>query len=186
MRKGIVERQKQEKEKEMTGSPANKMAEENPNPDAIVSEIRIAAPPERIFQALTDPAQVVKWWGQAGIYRCTKFECDLRLGGKWKAAGVDGSGREFIVAGEYLEVERPRRLVSSWTATWTGDAKTTVSWELEAADGSTLVRIRHSGLAAHPGLAQAYRGWPRMLQWLQALIERGEEVKDRESSAQAN
>ena len=29
--------------------------------DAIVSEIYIAANPERVFQALVDPAQVVQW-----------------------------------------------------------------------------------------------------------------------------
>jgi len=39
------------------------------DPDRIVSEIHIAAPPARVFQALVDPAQVPQWWGQTGIYR---------------------------------------------------------------------------------------------------------------------
>jgi len=64
-------------------------------------------------------------------------------------------------------------------ASWTGDVKTIVRWELEAAKQGTLVRIRHSGLAAHPNVAQSYKGWPRMLGWLQALLERRETADDR-------
>ena len=36
--------------------------------DEILSEIEIAAPTERVFQALVDPEQVLQWWGQAGVY----------------------------------------------------------------------------------------------------------------------
>jgi len=41
------------------------------------------------------------------------------------------------------------------------------------------VRIRHRGFAARPQVAQGYKGWPRMLGWLQALLERGETAADR-------
>ena len=157
--------------------------QQTPDSDEIVSEIRIAAPPDRVFQALVDPLQVVQWWGQAGIYRCTKFESDLRVGGTWRSIGVDGSGRQFEIAGEYLEVDPPRLLSSTWLATWTGDVKTRVRWELEPAENGTLVRIRHSGFAAHPEIAQAYRRWPRMLGWLQSLLERGETVEQRKPAA---
>lgn len=155
----------------------------SPDADEIMVEIQIAAPPERVFQALTDPSQVVKWWGQTGVYRCTKFECDLRAGGKWRSGGVDGRGGPFEISGEYLEVDPPRVLASTWLATWTGDAQTKVRWELEPVGKGTLVRLRHSGLAAHPKLAESYRGWPRMLGWLQALLERGETVEDRKAAS---
>lgn len=151
--------------------------------DEIVAELEMAAPPERVFRALTEPAQVVQWWGQKGVYRCTNFQTDLRVGGKWRASGIDGRGQHFQVAGTYLEIDPPRLLATTWTATWTGDVQTTVRWELEPVGKGTLVRIRHSGLAAHPQLAQSYRGWPRMLGWLQALIERGETVDDRSPAA---
>jgi uncharacterized protein YndB with AHSA1/START domain len=39
--------------------------------DEIISEIYIAAQPERVFRALVDPMQVPQWWGQTGTYRCT-------------------------------------------------------------------------------------------------------------------
>ena len=147
--------------------------------DTIVSEIHIAASPKRVFQALVDPTQVVQWWGQAGVYCCKEFRSDLRAGGQWRSAGVDSQGHSFEVVGEYLEIDPPRLLVHTWVASWTGDVRTTVRWELEHTKEGTLVRICHSGLAAHPEAAQSYRGWPRMLGWLQALLERGETVDDR-------
>jgi uncharacterized protein YndB with AHSA1/START domain len=152
----------------------------SPNSDEIISEIHIAAPPDRVFQALVDPAQVVKWWGQSGIYRCTEFDADLRDGGKWRCAGLGPDGGQFVVTGEYLKVDPPRLLSYTWIASWTGDVKTTVRWELEPANQGTLVRIRHSGLAAHPEVAQSYRGWPRMLGWLRVFLEIGETADDRE------
>lgn len=150
--------------------------------DAIVSEIFVDARPERVFQALTDPAQVPQWWGQEGVYRCTKFNSDLRVGGEWRSLGVGPDGGDFFITGEYLEIDPPRLLVQSWVASWTGDAKTTVRWELVPTGQGTLVRLRHSGLAAYPEIAQSYRGWPRMLGWLQAFLEKGETVDMRKAS----
>lgn len=151
--------------------------------DEVTAEIEIAASLERVFRALTDPAQVVQWWGQKGIYRCTNFEAHLRVGGKWRSSGIDARGQNFEVSGTYLEIEPPRLLVTTWVATWTGNVQTTVHWELQPIGEGTLVRIRHSGLAAHPQLAQSYRGWPRMLGWLQALIERSETVDGRPAAS---
>lgn len=41
----------------MTGSKAV------PEHDAVISVIEIAAPPERVFAALTDAKQLFAWWG---------------------------------------------------------------------------------------------------------------------------
>ena len=151
-----------------------------PDRDSIVAEIHIAAPPERVFHALVDPRQVLRWWGRQGVYRSTEFQSDLRRGGKWRTVGVNAEGRNFEASGEYLEIDRPRLLVYSWVASWTGEAKTTVRWELHPDKQGTLVRLRHYGLAAYAELAKSYSGWPRMLGWLQAFLERGESCDDGE------
>lgn len=137
----------------------------------IISEIRIVASAQRVFQALVDPQLVLQWWGQQGVYQCKEFTSDLHPGGKWRSSGVGPDGGPFEVIGEYLEVDPPRLLVHTWIASWTGEAKTTVRWELESAGATTLLRIRHSGLAAHTGISQSYRGWPRMLEWIRVLLE---------------
>ena len=38
-----------------------------PDQDAVVAEIFVAAPPSRVFEAITDPKQVPQWWGQQGM-----------------------------------------------------------------------------------------------------------------------
>jgi uncharacterized protein YndB with AHSA1/START domain len=78
-----------------------------------------------------------------------------------------------------VEVDSPRLLVYSWVASWTDDVKTTVRWDLEPVEKGTLLRIRHGGRSAHPEVAQSYRGWPRMLGWLQSFIEKGETIEMR-------
>jgi len=66
-----------------------------PDQDIVLAEIFIAAPPERVFQAVTDPNQMPKWWGQEGMYRITECKADLRPGGKWSSVGVEAGGKAF-------------------------------------------------------------------------------------------
>jgi len=102
----------------------------SPDHDTIEAEIFIAAPPERVFQALTDPNQMTRWWGQSGMYRITEWKADLRPGGKWSSVGVDADGTSFRVDGEYLEVDPPRLLVHTWVPSFSSIPSTIVRWEL--------------------------------------------------------
>ena len=153
----------------------------SPDQDSLVGEVFIAVPPDRVFQAITDPQQLLKWWGQKGLYRCTEWEADLKPGGRWRSAGVNESGARFEVKGEYLEIDRPHLLVHTWLASWAGDLESTVRWELTAAPGGTLVKMRHSGLAGKPEALKSFSGgWPRVLAWAQSFLERGEAVETRQ------
>ena len=63
--------------------------------DAIVQEITIKASAERIFEALTNPDQRVKWWGSEGRFQTTHMESDLRPSGRWAMRGIGMGGRPF-------------------------------------------------------------------------------------------
>jgi uncharacterized protein YndB with AHSA1/START domain len=89
--------------------------------DTIVQEITIKASAERVFEALTDPRQRMKWWGAEGLYRATDMESDLRPGGKWSTRGT-GYGKSFSVRGEYRVIERPRVLAFTWIPDWQENA----------------------------------------------------------------
>lgn len=155
--------------------------------DTVVAEIFIAAPPARVFQAITDPAQVPRWWGRNDLYRVTEWKADLRPGGRWRSDGVGADGHTFYVEGEYLEVDPPRLLVHTWSGSF-HRTKTVVRWELEAhgvhalapsgpqkAGTGTLVRVRHEGFAGDLKSAQDHgEGWKRVMGWLTAYLERGE------------
>ena len=53
----------------------------------ILATVTIAAPPERIFAALTDPSELPRWWGADDLYRTTTHTSDLRKGGAWRSEG---------------------------------------------------------------------------------------------------
>jgi uncharacterized protein YndB with AHSA1/START domain len=164
-----------------------------PDQNTIVGEIFIAAPPARVFEAITDPNQTVQWWGQQGVHRITESKADIRPGGKWSSVGVMADGSSFTVSGEYLEVDPPRLLVHTWVPSWTSPLKTVVRWELEPqtvhglhpsgprkAGTGTLVKIRQKGFSAAPAaMAGHTEGWKRVLGWLHAFLEKGETVDSR-------
>jgi uncharacterized protein YndB with AHSA1/START domain len=161
-----------------------------PDNDVVVAEIFVAAPPARVFEAITDPKQTAQWWGQKGMYRLTNTQADVRLGGKWFSEGVGQDGKQFRVEGEYIEIDPPRKLVHTWIPSYTSGLKTVVRWELEPRDVhglqhqgparvgmGTLVKIHHSGFAGNVQAAQGHgEGWKRVLGWMQAFVERGETV----------
>jgi uncharacterized protein YndB with AHSA1/START domain len=155
-----------------------------PDHNAVVAEIFIAAPPARVFLAISDPAQLPRWWGQDGLYHVTKSVMDVRPGGKWRSDGVNADGQPFYVEGEYLEVDPPRLLVHTWIGSY-HPQKTVVRWELEpqsvhglAPSGpkksgvGTLVRVRQEGFAGDVANANSHgEGWKRVLGWLVAFVE---------------
>jgi uncharacterized protein YndB with AHSA1/START domain len=164
-----------------------------PDQDTIHAEIFIAAPPQRVFQAITDPGQTRQWWGQSDMYRVTDGQSDLRPGGKWYSAGVGKDGSTFRVEGEYLEISPPTLLVYTWNASWTENVRTVVRWELmaESVHGlqsggphkmgtGTRVKIRHSGFAGNVKEVTSHgEGWKRVLGWMQLFVEQGKTIDNR-------
>ena len=68
------------------------------------------APRELVFEAWTDPEQVVQWWGPFG-FTTTIHEMDVRPGGVWRFVmhGPDGTDYDNHVV--FDEVVKPERLV---------------------------------------------------------------------------
>jgi len=151
-----------------------------PDQEAITIDTFIAAPPERVFQAITDPSQLVQWWGQPGAYRTTNLQIDLRRGGYWRSSGVGADGKPFHVEGEYREVDPPRVLAYTWRPSYRQIPETLVRWQLEAEDKGTRVRLNHSGFV---GAADACKdhgnGWMKVLSWMQAFVERNQTIDSR-------
>ncbi len=149
-----------------------------PEKDAIVSEIQIAAPPERIFLALSDPDELRRWF--SGPDCPAKFwKMDARVGGQYSYATEKGSitvnhVSEFECHGEILECDPPRLLVYTWIANWHDDksARTVVRWELEKKGNGTRVKVTHSGLANLPIARKDYSGgWPGVVEMLKQFVE---------------
>src|SRR5436190_6905591 len=83
-----------------------------PDQDSIIAEIEIAAPPERVFRALTQRDQLMRWW-TTDVCELELWEFDARLGGKWRfvtkesSLAINGVSK-FAAEGEVLEFDPPR------------------------------------------------------------------------------
>jgi len=150
-----------------------------PDQDAIVSEVQINAPMERVFEALTDPRQLLRWWNSEEC-QTDFFEMDARLGGQWRFGtnpsklNVNGVS-QFFCQGEVVEFDPPRRLAYTWIANWHDDKtrKTIVRWELTATKDGTHVKVTHSGLAQEAVARKDYSGgWPGVVESLKKFVEK--------------
>src|SRR5258708_38008054 len=88
--------------------------------DAVTCEIFIAAPRERVFEALTDPKQASLWWGAKGVCQMENFSMDVRTGGKWATTGVSGANRIVEGHGEIFEIRPPRPVSHTPTSSLVG------------------------------------------------------------------
>ena len=133
----------------------------------ILATVSIAAPPERVFRAITEPGEIVRWRGSEELYRTTNHVADLRPGGAWRSEGKGADGTPFAVEGEFILVEPPHRLSMSWRPGWDGGNVTTVTFLLEPTEAGTRLTLRHEGFGdrAEPCRDHA-DGWERVLGWL--------------------
>lgn len=103
----------------------------------LVMERLFQASAEDVFDAFTDPAQVVQWWGPEGM-SVPESSFDVRVGGAWSTTMRNGEGTEYHVSGVYRALDRPSRVAFTW------------AWRQE--DGSrgheTLVDIAITTVAA--------------------------------------
>lgn len=67
----------------------------------------IAAPCERVFQAWTDPKQIVQWFGPDG-FKVESLECNVRTGGRWRFVYTGPDGTRYDNRMVFLRVEAPR------------------------------------------------------------------------------
>jgi uncharacterized protein YndB with AHSA1/START domain len=100
------------------------------------------APAELVFDALTTPDLVKRWWG----FETSEWlvcEIDLREGGRWRYVIREHDDIEVGFHGEYREITRPHRLV--WTEMYEGvpnpgpDKYPVCTTTLEEVDGVTTL-----------------------------------------------
>lgn len=138
----------------------------------ILATVEIAAPAERVFRALTDPKELIKWWGAPEVYQTEKWNVDLRVGGHWEVHGHSADGTAFLAQGVYRVIEPPTRIVLTWEPSWFPEVKSTLSYQLEAVPGGTRVTLRHEGFAGHVEARKSHTaGWEQVLGWLAAYVD---------------
>jgi uncharacterized protein YndB with AHSA1/START domain len=95
------------------------------------------APRHLVFEAMTKPQHVKRWWGCLGKgYSVPVCEIDLRPGGAWRFVSRHPNG-EAAFHGEYQEITPPSRLVFTEIFEDFPDAVSVVTTELADEGGKT-------------------------------------------------
>lgn len=97
------------------------------------------APAELVFDVWTTPEHVRNWWGWE-TDPMTVCEIDLRIGGGYRFVSGEGE-REVAFRGEFIEVERPHRLVSTEIYEPYPDNPGLNTLTLTESDGVTTMRL---------------------------------------------
>jgi uncharacterized protein YndB with AHSA1/START domain len=143
----------------------------------IMVALRVAASPERAFQAFTD--EIGLWWRPNPLFAFTPRDPGVMA----FEGGEGGRLIETRAGGKVFEIGRvrlwspPERLVFSWRqATFAPDQETEVEVRFEPVGAETRVTVEHRGWDSVPASHVARHGFPdaifltRHAQWWQALL----------------
>jgi uncharacterized protein YndB with AHSA1/START domain len=113
----------------------------------ITKSIFLKAPREVVWAFLTEKEKLALWFNPA--------EADLALGAEYALLAADKDGNaEKICWGEVLEMEKPTRLVYSFTIKPLAGAMTKVTWDLQDVMVGTNLKGTKLSLT-HEGISEA-------------------------------
>ena len=124
---------------------------------------RIAARPAIVFDALVTAEGIRSWWGPDDGPAISAV-ADPRVGGSFRVRFRTADGLEHECGGEFLEIERPERVVMSWRWTVGGtiDERGKVSRveiRLRAIETGTELTLVHARLSSEDSVRDHEAGW---------------------------
>jgi uncharacterized protein YndB with AHSA1/START domain len=134
--------------------------------------IFIRTTPEKLWSALTDPAQMREYW--FGMH----IESEWKKGAEWQMLFPDGRIGD---TGEILEFDRPKRMRLKWRNEFRPELKaegvSLCTMELEPVGATVRLTITHMIEYPDSKFIQAVSGgWPKILSNLKSLLETGQAV----------
>jgi uncharacterized protein YndB with AHSA1/START domain len=130
---------------------------------------RIRATPEELFDAWTNPESVSVWMCPGDVKEA-RAQLDPRVGGKYQIDMV-GATATFEHSGEYLVVDRPRRLSFTWVSIPTNNQRTVVTIDFKpVGPDETELTLTHVGFPSADSTKNHQMGWGMILDKLAAKI----------------
>lgn len=112
----------------------------------VVIERTFDAPAERVFDAWTSPEVMRRWLHPGPDWATPEAEVDLRVGGRIRVVMRRPEGGESSSGGEFTMIDRPRRLVMTWTFSDDPSNEQLLDISFSEAGGSTTVRLVNTGI----------------------------------------
>jgi len=129
---------------------------------------RFSQSPERVFDAWLDPAKAKKFLFATPAGEMVRAEIDARVGGRFTF--VDRrNGEDIEHVGEYLEIDRPRRLVFTFAVPRFSAERTKVIIEITPSGSGCELALTHEGVL--PDYASRTEGgWSMILDGLAGAL----------------
>ena len=134
---------------------------------------QLPTPPARVFEALTQPAELLKWWGPEG-FTVSEGPLDLRTTGPWSSVMVSPDGQPYKVSGHVTHVTADTSVGFTWAwhdeADQRGPESHVVIALAPTPDGGTTLTLSHRDLPNEEAAARHMGGWQSTLNKLEALV----------------
>lgn len=114
---------------------------------------------EDVFDAWTSPEVMRRWLHPAPDWATPVAEVDLRVGGKVRVVMRRPDGTEIEMGGEYTVIDRPRRLVMTWTFGDEPANEQLIELSFSEADGSTRVLLVNTRISSDERRDSQEWGW---------------------------
>jgi uncharacterized protein YndB with AHSA1/START domain len=133
-------------------------------------ERTFAASAEAVFDAWTSPEVMRRWLHCAPDWDTPEAEVDLRVGGKVRVVMRRPDGTEAGAHGEYTLIDRPHRLVMTWTFDDDPTDEQLIELFFSEAEGSTTVLMVNSSISSDERRDAQDQGWRGCLDELQRVV----------------
>jgi len=144
------------------------MSVTNPVRARITRHFRASA--EEVFDAWLNPELARQWFGP-GLGEMTRVEIDARVGGTFWLVQRRGA-EEAQHTGEYLELDRPRRLVFTWRTPPLTESSRVVVEIAPKGDGCELTLTHEMDQKWADFVDRAAGAWQKMADTVATLVER--------------
>ena len=123
---------------------------------------------ERVFDAWIEASALQKWFQPMGM-QLEKVTVNARAGGNYRLDLVSPAGEKSWIAGQYVEVDPPQKLVFTWESSVLGNLETLVTVEFLDHGAQTEIILTHERLEAE--MIDRHRmGWSSCLDLLTEVL----------------
>ena len=133
-------------------------------------ERTFAASAEDVFDAWTSPDVMRRWFHPAPDWATPEAEVDLRVGGKVRVVMRRPDGTQAGAHGEYTLIDRPHRLVMTWTFDDDPSNEQLIELSFSEAEGSTTVLMVNSSISTDERRDSQDEGWRGCLDELERVL----------------
>jgi uncharacterized protein YndB with AHSA1/START domain len=135
-------------------------------------ERTFAAAAADVFDAWTSPEVMRRWFHPAPDWDTPEVEVDLRVGGKVRVVMRQPDGTEVEAQGEYTLIDRPHRLMMTWTFDDDPSNQQLIELSFSESEGSTAVLLVNSGISTDGRRDAQDWGWRGCLDELDRALAR--------------